>query len=38
MEAQIIGVVGGMGSFATLDFFRRILLAFPAEKNGKDRE
>lgn len=32
METQIIGVVGGMGSFATLDFFRRILLAFPATK------
>lgn len=28
----IIGIVGGMGSFATLDFFRRILCAFPAVK------
>ena len=28
----IIGVVGGMGSYATLDFFRRILQTFPAEK------
>lgn len=28
----VIGVLGGMGSFATLDFFRRILEVFPAEK------
>ncbi len=28
----VIGIVGGMGSFATLDFFRRILYAFPAVK------
>lgn len=27
-----IGVVGGMGSIATSDFFRRIIDAFPAEK------
>lgn len=27
-----IGIVGGMGSYATLDFFRRLLRAFPAEK------
>ena len=27
-----IGIVGGMGSYATLDFFRRVLQAFPAEK------
>lgn len=30
--AETIGIVGGMGSYATLDFFRRILEAFPAEK------
>lgn len=30
--AETIGIVGGMGSYATLDFFRRILDAFPAEK------
>lgn len=28
----VIGIVGGMGSFATIDFFRRIVEAFPAEK------
>lgn len=28
----VIGVVGGMGSYATLDFFKRLLDAFPAEK------
>lgn len=27
-----IGVVGGMGSYATLDFFRRVLQTFPATK------
>jgi len=27
-----IGIIGGMGSFATLDFFRRLLQAFPGEK------
>ena len=32
MEEQVIGIVGGMGSFATLDFFKRVLLAYPAEK------
>lgn len=32
MKEQVIGIVGGMGSFATLDFFKRVLLAFPAEK------
>lgn len=26
----VIGIVGGMGSFATVDFFRRIVKAFPA--------
>lgn len=29
---QTIGIIGGMGSYATLDFFHRILTAFPAEK------
>jgi aspartate racemase len=29
---MIIGIVGGMGSFATLDIFARFLEAFPAEK------
>lgn len=28
----VIGVVGGMGSYATLEFFARILKKFPAEK------
>ena len=27
-----IGIVGGMGSWATVDFFRRIIAAFPAQK------
>ena len=27
-----IGILGGMGSYATLHFFSRILDAFPAEK------
>ena len=27
-----IGIIGGMGSFATVDFFRRLVEAFPAEK------
>lgn len=27
-----IGVLGGMGSYATCDIFRRLLDAFPAEK------
>ncbi len=30
--SETIGIVGGMGSYATQDFFRRILDAFPAEK------
>ena len=30
---QTIGIMGGMGSYATLDFFRRLLKAFPAEKD-----
>lgn len=29
---MVIGVVGGMGSYATLHFFRRYLEVFPAEK------
>lgn len=29
---QTIGIIGGMGSYATLDIFRRFLEAFPAEK------
>jgi len=29
---DVIGIVGGMGSFATLDFFGRVLRAFPAVK------
>lgn len=29
---ETIGIVGGMGSYATLDLFRRLLDAFPAEK------
>lgn len=29
---ETIGIIGGMGSYATLDFFRRILDVFPAEK------
>ena len=28
----IIGIVGGMGSYATVDFFRKVVEAFPAEK------
>ena len=28
----VIGVVGGMGSYATLSFFKRYLIKFPAEK------
>lgn len=29
---EVIGIVGGFGSYATLDFFERLLKAFPAEK------
>ena len=32
MYQDVIGVLGGMGSFATLHFFRALLKAFPAEK------
>lgn len=28
----VVGIVGGMGSYATVDFFRRVVDAFPAEK------
>jgi len=35
---SIVGVVGGMGSYATLHFFQKILDAFPAEKEwGRPR-
>lgn len=29
---KTIGIIGGMGSYATVDFFRRIINAFPASK------
>ena len=29
---MVIGILGGMGSFATLDIFKRLLALFPAEK------
>ena len=29
---DVIGIIGGMGSYATLDFFKRILDFFPCEK------
>ena len=32
MYNDVIGVVGGMGSFATVSFFNRLIDAFPAEK------
>lgn len=32
MNDYTLGIIGGMGSFATVDFFRRIVEAFPAEK------
>lgn len=31
-EPTVIGVLGGMGSYATLDIFRKLLEAFPCEK------
>lgn len=31
-KEMVIGIVGGMGSYATVDFFERIIDAFPAEK------
>lgn len=30
---KIVGILGGMGPFATVDFFRQILLCTPAEKD-----
>lgn len=32
MSQAVIGVIGGMGSYATSHFFRKLLDAFPAEK------
>jgi len=32
MYQDVIGVLGGMGSYATLHFFEELLAAFPAEK------
>ena len=32
MYKNTVGLLGGMGSYATLDFFERLLDAFPAEK------
>ena len=32
LPKDIIGIVGGFGSYATLDFFERLLDSFPAEK------
>ena len=32
IPAEVIGVVGGFGSYATLNFFNRLLESFPAEK------
>lgn len=32
MYKDVIGIVGGMGSYATLSFFERLLNAFPGEK------
>lgn len=32
MFSDVIGIVGGMGSYATLSFFERLLDAFPGEK------
>ena len=32
IDLPTIGVVGGMGSYATLDFFKRLLDGFPAQK------
>ena len=37
-EKECIGILGGMGSYATLNFFKQILDAFPAEKEwGRPR-
>lgn len=32
LPQEVIGIVGGFGSYATLDFFERLLNSFPAEK------
>ena len=32
MKNYTVGIVGGMGSYATADFFKRLIDAFPAEK------
>ena len=32
MYKDVIGILGGMGSYATLNLFKRLLTAFPAEK------
>lgn len=32
LPKEVIGIVGGFGSYATLDFFERLLDSFPAEK------
>lgn len=32
-NSPIIGIVGGMGSFATVDLFRRLVEAFPSERD-----
>lgn len=32
MKNYVVGIVGGMGSYATVDFFKRLVDAFPAEK------
>ena len=31
-KEMVVGILGGMGSYATVDFFRRLIEAFPAEK------
>lgn len=31
-KEMVIGILGGMGSYATASFFERLLMAFPAEK------
>lgn len=35
MYQETIGIVGGSGSYATLDFFGRLLECFPAEKENE---
>ena len=32
MKDYVVGIVGGMGSYATVDFFKRLIDAFPVEK------